>query len=761
MHNAALTRSSRYIPKPSAAHHRASLVAHGHVLTGTTQACRAYWPTSAHTFTPRSAQPLQPAFYASNRPVTQVNPAQEAIELIVFSNTSSSTQETTQRDIAYQKAKGAGTSDGSAQYNELSYGKLAIKADTITVQTGVSSTGKGQVPSNVGASTAATPAQLKDLASKPGMSWVNDVAAQSAEIAKTNPAAALHIQQVQLAHNQWDYKRQGLTKEGAAIVSLVVAYFTGGAASGLGTSLAAGVGATGMTATVIAGATTAALTTLATQASVSMINNRGNLSAVLKELGSSDSVRGLLTAMVTGGVLAGMNFSPLGQPTIAGGAQTFTAQLGQNLQAGIARTLITTAINGGSLEAGLKTAILSALIDTAAAQGAFAIGGNLDGLANKLAHAIAGCAAGAAKANNSGGCAAGAIGASVGEIAAEGYGVQRDTVEFAAMISGIAVAVAGGDAAQIGIGSAAGSNAAANNYLSHNKPPNSPRLSEREQLERARAECGPSNAAACDTATRLTQRSRDRDAVLVNACKDPGSSACRTEIRQAVAAGNTIDLRTGLPYSQGDGPPATIGPVTNAATNSWHNQQASSLAEGLINETFGAVAGAALRVIVAGSEIAVAGVRYGVNGTMEFLSSTGQVTGRMVNGEVLDALGGVIARQNPLNPGEFVAVARPGSSIGETVPPAGTIRGVNPTNGQMNCVNCVVATDATLRGYPTAALPGGPYTLPELERNFSSTFRPAALTDIERSLLLQGNGATGIVYGYPPAGSNVGHVFNV
>jgi hypothetical protein len=238
--------------------------------------------------------------------------------------------------------------------------------------------------------------------------------------------------------------------------------------------------------------------------------------------------------------------------------------------------------------------------------------------------------------------------------------VQRDTVEFAAMVSGIAVAVAGGDAAQIGIGSAAGSNAAANNYLSHNKPPNSPRLSEREQLERARAECGPSNAAACDTATRLTQRSRDRDAVLVNACKDPGSSACRTEIRQAVAAGNTIDLRTGLPYSQGDGPPATIGPVTNAATNSWHNQQASSLAEGLINETFGAVAGAALRVIVAGSEIAVAGVRYGVNGTMEFLSSTGQVTGRMVNGEVLDALGGVIARQNPLNPGEFVAVARPG-----------------------------------------------------------------------------------------------------
>ena len=129
----------------------------------------------------------------------------------------------------------------------------------------------------------------------------------------------------------------------------------------------------------------------------SLINNQGDLGKTFSELGSSDSVKNLLTAMATGGVLAGMNFNPSGQPSVNAGAQTWTRRLGQNLQAGVARTLTSTAINGGSVEDGLNTAITAAFIDTAAAQGAFAIGSNFDGLANKLAHALAGCAAGAAR----------------------------------------------------------------------------------------------------------------------------------------------------------------------------------------------------------------------------------------------------------------------------------------------------------------------------------------------------------------------------
>ncbi|PSL86388.1 hypothetical protein C7T35_02775, partial [Variovorax sp. WS11] len=137
-----------------------------------------------------------------------------------------------------------------------------------------------------------------------------------------------------------------------------------------------------------------------------------------------------------------------------------------------ARAVIGTAINGGSFEENLREGIKGALLDTVAAQGANAIGdltadGALDGFANTVAHAIAGCMVGAARADSASGCGAGALGAAIGELAAEAYGRRNDTVQFAALVSGLAVAVTGGDASQINIGSQAGGNAAANNYLNH------------------------------------------------------------------------------------------------------------------------------------------------------------------------------------------------------------------------------------------------------------------------------------------------------
>ena len=49
---------------------------------------------------------------------------------------------------------------------------------------------------------------------------------------------------------------------------------------------------------------------------------------------------------------------------------------------------------------------------------------------------------------------------------------------------------------------------------------------------------------------------------------------------------------------------------------------------------------------------------------------------------------------------------------------AGSIRNVNPTGGTMNCVNCAIATDATLAGRPASALPGDTTLIGELERHF-------------------------------------------
>jgi filamentous hemagglutinin len=89
---------------------------------------------------------------------------------------------------------------------------------------------------------------------------------------------------VEEAHRKWQYDQQGLTPEGAAIVTLVVAFFTWGAASGAGAAVgqaaavAAGEGAASAAiASVVGGAVTAGVSALATQAAVSFVNNRGDL----------------------------------------------------------------------------------------------------------------------------------------------------------------------------------------------------------------------------------------------------------------------------------------------------------------------------------------------------------------------------------------------------------------------------------------------------------------------------------------------------
>ncbi|NMM07118.1 filamentous hemagglutinin N-terminal domain-containing protein [Polaromonas sp.] len=244
----------------------------------------------------------------------------------IIQTTTSTSRESTQRDLVYQKAKGQGTTSTDAEYNDLTYGKLTIKTPNVVIQQARSA----------GAAGALTPASLSELGSKPGMGWIADVQRQQAELARTNPAAALHIQNVKLAHEQWDYKQQGLTPEGAVIVTIVVAYFTAGA----GTSLVGAATTTaGVTTTTVAGAALATTTavgvttytavgaainagfsSLVTQASIAFVNNNGDIGATLKQLGSSDSIKQTVAAMLTAGV--GTELPSTGISSVA--AQTAT-----------------------------------------------------------------------------------------------------------------------------------------------------------------------------------------------------------------------------------------------------------------------------------------------------------------------------------------------------------------------------------------------------------------------------------------------------
>ncbi|KIF90840.1 hypothetical protein NX90_02305 [Neisseria meningitidis] len=87
--------------------------------------------------------------------------------------------------------------------------------------------------------------------------------------------------QVQLAYDKWDYKQEGLTGAGAAIIALAVTVVTAGAGAG------AALGLNG----AAAAATDAAFASLASQASVSLINNKGDVGKTLKELGRSRTVK--------------------------------------------------------------------------------------------------------------------------------------------------------------------------------------------------------------------------------------------------------------------------------------------------------------------------------------------------------------------------------------------------------------------------------------------------------------------------------------
>lgn len=212
---------------------------------------------------------------------------------------------------------------------------------------------------------------------------------------------------VKLAQENWNYKSQGLTGAGAALVVIIVTVLTSGAGSAAAGSVA---NATGV-ASLGAGAQ-AAVTTLASQASVSLINNGGDIGKTLKDLGSKESVKGLVTSVVTAGLLSEVGTILKLKPD----STIFSNRLINNFTNSVGSTLVQTAINGGNLEDNLKVALLAGLAGALQGQLAFEIKDleSVNYVLHKIAHAVVGCAAATIQKQ----CEAGAIGAGVGEVLA-------------------------------------------------------------------------------------------------------------------------------------------------------------------------------------------------------------------------------------------------------------------------------------------------------------------------------------------------------
>ncbi|ENW41775.1 TPA: DUF637 domain-containing protein [Acinetobacter baumannii] len=248
-------------------------------------------------------------------------------------------------------------------------------------------------------------------------------------------------QKVLLTQKDWDYKSQGLTGAGAALIVIIVTIAT------MGTGTAAAAGAAGGTATSgttvglgasmlgTAGVTTtaagaivpstlgvmanAAVTSLAAQASVGLINNGGDIGKTLKEMGSKDSIKNLAASVVTAGLLSQVGTALNLKPD----STLLSDRLVNNFTTSVGSTLVQTAINGGNLGDNLQVALLAGLAGALQGELASQIGTSLDKVdpnifeytIHKIAHAAVGCAAAAATKSS---CEAGAIGAGVGEIVA-------------------------------------------------------------------------------------------------------------------------------------------------------------------------------------------------------------------------------------------------------------------------------------------------------------------------------------------------------
>lgn len=213
-----------------------------------------------------------------------------------------------------------------------------------------------------------------------------------------------------LAQKDWDYKSQGLTGAGAAIIAIIVVAVTAGAG-------AAVVGALGGSAATLGGSavlmTQAAVTSLATQASISIVNNGGNIGATLKDLGSKESIRNLVTAVVTVGIMdkvgGSLNINLNDMPRLENFSNNFIQ--------GVSSNIISNTIQGESLSDTLDKALIAGI--SSSLQGEFAQSikqlEDVDYVLHKIAHAAAGCAVGTLQKS----CEAGAIGAGIGEIVAE------------------------------------------------------------------------------------------------------------------------------------------------------------------------------------------------------------------------------------------------------------------------------------------------------------------------------------------------------
>ncbi|WP_163134872.1 DUF6862 domain-containing protein, partial [Agarivorans sp. Alg241-V36] len=386
---------------------------------------------------------------------------------------------------------------------------------------------------------------LQAFADNPDTAW----------IAELQGREDIDWQQVTDAYDSWEYHNESLSGPAAAIIAIAVAAVTAGtglaaAAGTMATNAAASVGMNATLAGAVGAAGSAGTASLVNQAAMALANNKGDIGGALSDLGSSDTVKGLATAMVTAGALNGFDAvagfaegtststntsiststaaQASGNPIISiPTGEVSWASLGRGLAHSTLQSGVDTAINGGSFSDSLLGNLQNMLANEAHASASGLIGdysaelGGDGSLSKGLVHAAAG---GAAAELAGGDFAAGAASGLATELSSD---LVRDNFgdEHAATVSGVVGSWAGvaatGKAEGAYTGQTVGETVMRFNHLSH---------AEASELAEQREGCNSGNQSACERVNELNRLDYERDQALNLACQDMSSAACQQQV---------------------------------------------------------------------------------------------------------------------------------------------------------------------------------------------------------------------------------------
>jgi len=345
----------------------------------------------------------------------------------------------------------------------------------------------------------------------PKMAWLKD--------AEKRGDVDWHL--VKEIHDSYQYSNSGLGPASQLIIAIALAAVMGPMMAGLSTITQAGA------------------LTVATKATVSTIDNRGNLGAVLKDVTSKDSLKSYAVSMATAGVAQGLNYNP--------GSVGFNLQSAQTVALKVAAdSVIKTAVYGGSFKDNLASSAAGTAASIGGAIGAGKIGDlKLDngGLEKTLLHAGLGGLLSKAMGGDfrTGAIAGGANELLVGALgdkllpenlvpgSAEYIRAEANLKALTQIVGVLGAAASGGD---VGIASAVAENATQYNYLNHHQVDNLV-----EELKGCR---GTEDPAACRGGVKARyQITSDKTTnSALNGC--PGEAGCLTQLEEIKTATESL-----------------------------------------------------------------------------------------------------------------------------------------------------------------------------------------------------------------------------